>query len=101
MAYNIDRFMSRANERLMSCAQRALDEISYAVDDMENIAEQCPEREDIRSCIDDVKGKIKKATTEAWATANHWSEHFDGLGGKEQTDSDEADETDGDGADKD
>lgn len=92
MAYNIDRFMSRANERLMSCAQRALDEIGYAVDDMENIAEQCPEREDIRSCIDEVKGKIKKTTTEAWAIANHWSEHFDGLGGKEQTDSGEDDE---------
>lgn len=90
MAYNIDRFMSRANERLMSCAQRTLDEVGYVLDDMENIAEQCAEREDIRSCIDEVKGKIKKVATEAWAIANHWSEHFDGLGNK--TDDGESDE---------
>ncbi|MCM1368277.1 MAG: hypothetical protein NC184_05675 [Roseburia sp.] len=80
MANNIDRYLSRVNERLMSCAQRTLDEIGYILDDLESIADQHPEREDIRACIDDIKGKAKKAATETWATANHWSEHFDGLG---------------------
>ena len=93
MANNIDRFMSRANERLMSCAQRSLDEINYIIDDMESMAEQCPEREDIRACVDEVKNKVKKATTESWVTANHWSEHFDGLGGSEESDSDKTNES--------
>lgn len=84
MGNEVDRYMSRANERLMSCAQRTLDELNYILDDMENIAAQSPERDDIRACIDEVKGKTKKAITEAWATANHWSEHFDGLGGDEE-----------------
>lgn len=79
MANSIDRYMSRLNERLMSCAQRALDEMNYLLDDMNNIAEQHPEREDILSCIEEIKAKNKKAVTESWATANHWSEHFDGL----------------------
>lgn len=89
---NIDRYMSRQNERLMSCAQRMLDELGYILDDMENIAAQHPEREDIRTCIDEIKAKTKQAATESWAAANHWSEHFDGLGGddaaeeKEQAD---------------
>ncbi len=47
MPNNLDRYMSRLNERLMSCAQRALDEMNYLLDDMNNIAEQHPEREDI------------------------------------------------------
>ncbi|MDE6473605.1 MAG: hypothetical protein K2L70_00700 [Clostridia bacterium] len=76
MPNNIDRYMSRLNERLMSCAQRALD-------DMNNIAEQRTEREDIRACIEEIKTKNKKAITESWATANHWSEHFNGLGGED------------------
>ena len=92
MPNNIDRYMSRLNERLMSCAQRALDEMNYLLDDMNNMAEQHPEREDIRACIDEVKTKNKKAITESWATANHWSEHFDGLGG-EDADSKEESET--------
>lgn len=82
---NIDHYMSRLNERLMSCAQRALD-------DMNNMAEQHPEREDIRACIDEVKTKNKKAITESWATANHWSEHFDGLGGGETDSTEEKNE---------
>lgn len=86
MPNNVDRYMSRLNERLMSCAQRALDEMNYLLDDMNNIAEQHAEREDIRACIEEIKTKNKKAITESWATANHWSEHFDGLGG-EDTDS--------------
>lgn len=81
MPNNIDRYMSRLNERLMSCAQRALDEMNYLLDDMNNVSEQHPEREDIRACVDEIKTKNKKAITESWATANHWSEHFDGLGG--------------------
>lgn len=93
MVNETDRFMSRINERLMSCAQRTLDELNYILDDMENIAAQCPAREDIRACANEVKIKTKKAVTEAWATANHWSEHFDGLGGDEKTDNDEEDKT--------
>lgn len=77
----VDRYMSRLNERLMTCAQRTLDELGYTLDEMEQIAEQYPAREDIRACIDEIKEKSKRAATESWATANHWSEHFDGLSG--------------------
>ena len=84
MANNVDRYMSRTNERLMSCAQRTLDEIGYNLDDLESIAEQHSERDDIRACIAEIKEKGKKAATEMWAAANHWSEHFDGLSGNEK-----------------
>lgn len=98
MANGLDRYMSRANERLMSCAQRTLDELNYIIDDMENIGAQCPEREDIRACIDEIKTKAKKAATESWVAANHWSEHFDGLSGDDDGEDDksteEADDTD-------
>ncbi len=100
MANELERYMSRANERLMSCAQRTLDELGYILDDMERIADQCPGREDVRACIDEVKVKAKKAMTECWAAANHWSEHFDGLGGNEDTDSGEEDEPTEDADDK-
>lgn len=81
---NIDRYMSRQNERLMSCSQRMLDELGYILDDMESVAAQHPEREDIRACINEVKAKTKQAATESWVAANHWSEHFDGLGGNDE-----------------
>lgn len=100
MANELERYMSRANERLMSCAQRTLDELGYILDDMERIADQCPGREDVRACIDEVKVKANKAMTECWAAANHWSEHFDGLGGNEDTDSGEEDEPTKDADDK-
>ncbi len=78
---NIDHYMSRLNERLMGTSQSALDSVNYLLDDMNAIAEQNPEREDIRANISEVKSKIKKALTDCWAIANHWSEHFDGLDG--------------------
>lgn len=86
MAFNNDRYMSRLNERLMNTAQYALNDINSVLDEMEMIAENNPDREDIRACIDEIKAKNKKGATESWTIANHWSEHFDGLGG-EDTDS--------------
>ena len=80
MANNTDRFLSRVNARIMSCAQRTLDEIGYTLDDLESLAEQHLDRDDILACIAEIKEKGKKAATELWTTANHWSEHFDGLG---------------------
>ncbi len=80
MQINIDRQMSRLNERLMSGAQYTLDGIGYVLDEMEAYAEQYPDRDDIRACIDEIKSKNKKAVIECWTTANHWVEHFDGLG---------------------
>lgn len=80
MNNNIDRYMSRLNDRLMASAQQALNDIGYALDEMEQIATEHPEREDIRACIDEIKNGNKVKASEAWAIANHWSEHFDGIG---------------------
>ena len=99
MANNTDRFLSRVNARIMSCAQRTLDEIGYTLDDLESLAEQHLDRDDILACIAEIKEKGKKAATELWTTANHWSEHFDGLGGgdtdsaKEENDNAKQEET--------
>ena len=38
MSNNIDRYMSRLNDRLMSSAQQALNDIGYTLDEMEQIA---------------------------------------------------------------
>lgn len=104
MAFNIDRYMSQLNERLMSAAQHALDEVGYTLNEIENAVENNPDRDDIKACAAEVKEKTKKAFTECWLTANHWSDHFDGLGGSEDADGDEKDEptedADGDNSDK-
>lgn len=92
MSNNIDRYMSRLNDRLMSSAQQALNDIGYTLDEMEQIAAEHPEREDIRACIDDIKSGNKAKASEAWAIANRWSEHFDGISGGEDTDCDDKDE---------
>ncbi len=84
MNNNIDRYMSRLNDRLMSSAQRALDDIGYTLDEMEQLAAERPEREDIRACIDEIKNGNKATTSEAWAIANRWSEHFDGISGDDK-----------------
>ena len=86
--FNIDKHMSRLNERVMSGAQHAIDELGYALDEMEAAADGNPEREDIKACLAEVKAKSKKALAECWAAANHWSEHFDGLSKGERTDFD-------------
>ncbi len=83
MSNNIDRYMSRLNDRLMSSAQQALNDIGYTLDEMEMASENAPEREDIKACIAEVKLKSKKALAECWVAANHWSEHFNGIGGKD------------------
>lgn len=83
---NIDSYMSRLNDRVMSGAQHAIDELNYALDEMQMAAEDNPEREDIKACVAEVKAKSKKALAECWAAANHWSEHFDGLNNGEKTD---------------
>ncbi len=86
MNNNIDRYMSRLNDRLMSSAQRALDDIGYTLDEMEQLAAERPEREDIRACIDEIKNGNKATTSEAWAIANRWSEHFEGVSGDDEYD---------------
>ncbi len=104
MSNNIDRYMSRLNDRLMSSAQQALNDIGYALDEMECIAAKHPERDDIRACIDEIKNGNKVKASEAWAIANHWSEHFDGISGDDTDDAPKEQEndesTDGDGADE-
>lgn len=99
MAFNNDHYMSRLNERVMSCAQHALDELGYVLDEMEMAAENNPGREDIKACVDEVKTKTKKALTECWAAANHWSEHFDGLS-KGEPNTEEDDKGGGDSEDE-
>lgn len=89
MSNNIDRYMSRLNDRLMSSAQQALNDVGYTLDEMEQIAAEHPEREDIRACIDEIKSGNKVKASEAWAIANHWSEHFDGIDGGEDDDCDD------------
>lgn len=79
MARSIDGAVSRLCGRLMSTAQNALDAINYALEEMEYIAEQNPDREDIRACIEEIKKQNKGSESANWATANHWSEHFDGI----------------------
>ena len=84
---SIDTQMSRLCGRLMSTAQNALDAINYALEEMEYIAEQNPDREDIRACIEEIKKQNKGNESANWAAANHWSEHFDGIdagGGKKE-----------------
>lgn len=79
MNNKIDRYMSRLNDRLMASAQQALNDVGYALDEMECIAAEHPERDDIRACIDEIKNGNKAKASEAWAIANRWSEHFDGI----------------------
>lgn len=86
MANSIDNRMSRLCGRLMSVAQTARDSAEYILEEMEYVAEANPEREDVRACIDEVKAKIKSGEAENWATANHWSEHFDGISDTEEDD---------------
>ena len=98
---HIDSYMSRLNDSVMSGAQHAIDELNYALDEMQMAADDNPEREDIKACVAEIKAKSKKALAECWAAANHWSEHFEGLSNGEKTDDDPtekkpADDTDGD-----
>lgn len=84
MERNIDNQMSRLCNRLMSVAQSALDSQQYIIEEMEFIAEQNPEREDVKACIAEVKAKNKASESENWTTANHWGEHFDGISTEEE-----------------
>lgn len=96
MSRSIDGTMSRLCGRFMSCAQNALDAQNYALEEMEYLAEQNPDREDIRACIDELKQQNKASESANWATADHWSEHFDGIdagdgnGGEETGTTDES-----------
>lgn len=76
---NTDLSMARCCNRLMSAEQQALDALSYALEEMEYLAQQHPDREDIRACIEEIKSKIKADEAKHWAICNHWGEHFDGI----------------------
>ena len=90
---HIDSYMSRLNDRVMSGAQHAIDELNYALDEMQMAADDNPEREDIKACVAEIKAKSKKALAECWAAANHWSEHFDGISEPDSEPSEEADDS--------
>lgn len=79
MARNIDNAMSRLCNRLMSCAQSALDTQQYILEEMEYLSEQNPDREDIKACVEEIKAQNKASESQNWATANSWGEHFDGI----------------------
>ena len=87
MNNNIDRYMSRLNDRLMASAH-----IGYTLDEMEQIAAEHPERDDIRACIDEIKNGNKAKASEAWVIANRWSEHFDGISGDDDATDEPKDE---------
>lgn len=93
MERNIDGVMSRLCNRLMSCAQSALDAQNYALEEMEYILNENPDRDDVRACIEEIKAKNKASESENWATANHWAEHFDGIGGEPAEDTDDTEDT--------
>jgi hypothetical protein len=95
---NIDVSMTRLCNRLMGAEQQALDTLTYALDEMEYQAEQHPDRDDIRNCIEEIKNKIKADEAEHWAIANRWGEHFDGIAPDESDSDDESDEVDDSGA---
>lgn len=90
---SIDSQMSRLCGRLMSTAQNALDAQNYVLEEMEYIADANPDREDIRACIDEIKKQNKASESVNWAAANHWSDHFDGVAGKDDEASDEGTKT--------
>lgn len=79
---NIDKSMSRLCNRLMGAEQQALDTLGYSLDEMNYIAEQNPAREDIKSCIEEIKLKVKADESKHWVICNHWGEHFDGIAPK-------------------
>lgn len=93
MERNIDNVMSRICTRIMSAAQNALEAICYALEEMEYAAEANPDREDIRACIDEIKATNKANESANWAAANHWGEHFDGIGAPEEEAEETAEET--------
>lgn len=94
MEKSIDNRMSRLCGRLMSSAQIARDQVEYALEEMEYIVESNPDREDVRACVEEIKAKNKASESANWATANHWSEHFDGIDATAAQEDDELKEKD-------
>lgn len=86
MERNADSNMSRLCNRLMSSEQSALDTQAYALEEMEYILDQNPDREDIKSCIDEIKKKVKADENEHWIICSRWGEHFDDVAGGEDDD---------------
>jgi hypothetical protein len=93
----------------MGAEQQALDTLTYTIDEMEYIAQQNPEREDIRACIEEIKEKVKADESTHWAIINYWGEHFDGItasdddeaGDEDKDDEDEPDDDEAGDEDKD
>ncbi len=79
MANTIESRVASICERFKSAAQSALDSMSYAIEDLEYIAEANPDREDIQACLAELKSTNKANENTNWVTANKWSEHFDGI----------------------
>ena len=87
---NIENAMSRLCNRLMGAEQQALDTLNYTLDEMEYLARENPDRDDIRACIEEIKEKVKADESDHWARCNKWAEHFDGIAPAEKDD-DESD----------
>ena len=101
---NIETAMSRLCNRLMGAEQQALDTLTYTLDEMEYLAQQNPDREDIKNCIEEIKTKIKADEAVHWTIANRWSEHFDGIqtdSEDDETETEKTDNKDDDSEDKD
>lgn len=79
MTNSVDARVSSICERFKSAAQSALDNMAYAIEDLQYIAEANPDREDIQACFAELKATNKANENQNWVTANKWSEHFDGI----------------------
>jgi hypothetical protein len=93
---NVDTAMSRLCNRLMGATQNMLDTLTYTLDEMEYLSQQNPGREDIESCIEEVKTKIKAQESSHWVSLNNWGEHFDGVNPEDEKESEESEKEDDD-----
>lgn len=79
MANTIEARVSRICERFKSNAQSALNSMAYDIEELEYIAAENPDREDIKACLAELKETNKASENTNWVTANKWAEHFDGI----------------------
>lgn len=91
MANTIDARVARICERFKSNAQSALNAMAYDIEDLEYIAAENPDREDIQACLAELKATNKAGENTSWVTANKWAEHFDGIESTADGDEESAD----------